>query len=244
MSAVVAALLALWSPAAAEPGSRPRVAVVLDDFGLTYRRNPPDEEWMALDFPLTFAVMPESPRTKAAAAAAKAAGKELIIHYPFDPFQRLELSTGAVSPADVESVSRLLEKSLRQIPGAVGLNNHRSYRATRNRPLMAAFMRRLKPTGLYFLDSGVSPRSVAYEEARSAGIPAARDVVFLDTAEVHTRPFCARMLARAVAHARRTGAAVAIGHHYFRGTLDCLKAEIPRYQKEGVEFVTASALVR
>ena len=49
--------------------AKPKIAVVLDDFGLTYKKNPPDEEWMAFDQPLTFAVMPESPRTKKAAKA-------------------------------------------------------------------------------------------------------------------------------------------------------------------------------
>mgnify|MGYP001614653587 FL=1 len=68
--------------------------------------------------------------------------------------------------------------------------------------------------------------------------------IFLDTAELHTRAFCAKNLADAVAHARKHGEAVAIGHHYFRGTLDCLKEGMPRYAKEGVEFVKASALAR
>lgn len=224
--------------------SAARVAVVIDDFGLTYAANPPDERWMALDEPLTFAVMPESPRTRAAARATLAAGKELIVHYPFDPFQRLDLAEDAATPADVDKTSRLLTKALKQVPGAVGVNNHRSYRATMNRPLMREFMRRLKPTGLYFVDSAVSPRSVAGAEARAAGVPTATNVRFLDTAQVHTAAFCAQSLSYAVARARRTGAALVIGHHYYHGTFDCLKAEMPRYTKEGVEFVKASALVR
>ena len=47
-----------------------------------------------------------------------------------------------------------------------------------------------------------------------------------------------------VAYARRKGSVVAIGHHYFRSTFDCLKEEMPKYEKEGVEFVRASALAR
>ena len=38
------------------------------------------------------------------------------------------------------AVRKLLDKSFKDIPGPVGVNNHRSYRATQNRPLMAAFM--------------------------------------------------------------------------------------------------------
>lgn len=237
---MIALLVFLSAPAFAGP----KVAVVLDDFGLTYKKNPPDEEWMDLAQPLTFAVMPDSPRTKKAAKTTVEAGKELIIHYPFDPFQKLVLAKEAAAPEDVASATKLLEKCLKDIPGAVGLNNHRSYRGTQNRPLMREFMKVLKTKGLYFLDSKVSPKTVAYEEAKAAGIPAAMNYIFLDTAEIHTQAFCAKNLATAVAHARKQGEAVAIGHHYFRGTLDCLKEGMPRYAKEGVEFVKASALTR
>ena len=68
--------------------------------------------------------------------------------------------------------------------------------------------------------------------------------IFLDTAELHTQGFCAKGLKQAVAHARKTGSAIAIGHHYFRSTFDCLKEEMPKYEKEGVEFVRGSALAR
>jgi polysaccharide deacetylase 2 family uncharacterized protein YibQ len=240
LPAVLLFLLAAAAPAFAGP----KVAVILDDFGLTYKPNPPDEVWMKLDEPLTFAVMPESPLTKSAARETVAAGKELIIHYPFDPFQRLSLPKDKFSPKDAFSVRLLLEKSMREIPGAVGLNNHRSYRATMNRPLMDEFMRLLKPTGLYFVDAHVSARSVAYAAARDAGIPTARNYVFLDTAQVHTKAFCEKMLGWAVSHARRHGTAVAIGHHYFHGTYDCLREAMPRYRAEGVEFVKASQVVR
>lgn len=103
-------------------------------------------------------------------------------------------------------------------------------------------MKLLKPTGMYFLDSKVSEKSVAYAEAKAAGIPAETNFIFLDTAELHTQAFCVKMLRQAVAHARKKGASIAIGHHYFRTTFDCLKEEMPKYEKEGVEFVRGSAL--
>ncbi|MDO8757638.1 MAG: divergent polysaccharide deacetylase family protein [Elusimicrobiota bacterium] len=241
MNKIVFALLLFAVPAAAAP----QVAVVIDDFGLNYKTTPPDEEWMALPSTMTFAVMPESPRTKKAAALTSAAPtKELMIHYPFDPFQNLKLAKEAVDPEDAMKTAKLLEKSMRDIPNAKGLNNHRSYKGTKNRPLMHAFMAQLIPTGMYFLDSKVSEKSVAYAEAKLAGIPAAMNYVFLDTAELHTKAFCAKGLRQAVSHARKTGSAIAIGHHYFRTTFDCLKEEIPKHEKEGVEFVRASVLAR
>lgn len=222
---------------------KPRIAVVIDDFGLTYKANVPDEKWYALDFPATFAVMPESPRTKEAARRTREAGHELIIHFPFDPFLSLDLPKEKVSQKDLDAVRKLLERSFKDIPGPVGLNNHRSYKATQNRPLMEAFMPLLKGRGVYFLDSGVSPRSVAYDAARKAGLPSLRNSVFIDTAELHTKEFCRKMLRRAASMARKSGSAVAIGHHYFHGTYDCLREEVPKLQAEGFEFVKASSLV-
>lgn len=243
MNKLLAAVLLLAVPAAsAEP---PRVAIVIDDFGLNYKKTPPDEEWLALPGAMTFAVMPESPRTrKVSPLVSSAPSKELMIHYPFDPFQSLKLTKDAVDPEDALKVAALLDKAMKQIPHAKGLNNHRSYKATKNRPLMRAFMAQLKPTGLYFLDSRVSEKSVARAEAAAAGIPAATNDVFLDTAELHTQPFCAKMLRQAVALARKKGSAIAIGHHYFRSTFDCLKEEMPKHEKEGVVFMKASALAR
>ncbi|NNN05324.1 MAG: divergent polysaccharide deacetylase family protein [Elusimicrobia bacterium] len=236
----LAALLLLAAPACAGP----RVAVVIDDFALTYPKNPQDAEWMAFDAPLTFAVMPDYKITTLTAKRAHEAGKEVIMHYPFDPYQRYDLNPTAATPGDVEKASKLLARMLKQVPGAVGLNNHRSDRATKNRPLMRAFMKLYKPTGLYFIDSKVSSKSVAYSEAKAAGIRTAENFIFLDTAQVHTKPFCEKMLGRAIAHARKYGSVLVIGHHYFHGTLDCLKEEMPRYTKEGIEFVKASALVK
>lgn len=240
-----AALLVATPAAFAAEAAAPKVAIVIDDFGLNYKKTPPDEEWMALPGNLTFAVMPESPRTKKVAPlVSAAASKELIIHYPFDPFQSLKLAKDAVDPEDAVKTLKLLEKAMKQIPDAKGLNNHRSYRGTQNRPLMRAFMAQLKPTGLYFIDSKVSEKSVAHAEAAAAGIRSASNSIFLDTAELHTQPFCAKMLKQAVARARKHGSAIAIGHHYFRSTYDCLKEEMPKYEKEGVQFVKGSALVR
>lgn len=247
--------------AAPSLAASPRVAVVIDDFGLTYPKDVPDDQWMKLKLPLTFAVMPVSPRTAKAAEETKASGHELIIHYPFDKYQKLELPKDRVSDSDLKSVTSLLDKAFKQIPGPVGLNNHQSLRGTANRPMMAAFMRLLKPHGVYFLDSHVGPKSVAYDEARKAGIPAAVNGIFLDgghepkgrrskdpkvlaDAIAKDKAVCIHWLRYSAAQARKSGSAVAIGHHYYHGTYECLVEEMPKLQAEGVEFVFASALAR
>jgi polysaccharide deacetylase 2 family uncharacterized protein YibQ len=186
--------------------------------------------------------MPKSPRTISASTAAAAAGKEVIIHFPFDPYQKYELAPDSATVADVRKARTLLETARKQIPGAVGLNNHRSYLATMNAPLMKEFMKLLKPTGLYFIDSTVSSKSVAYREAKAAGIKATRNYIFLDTAQDHSRKFCDQMFKKAMDYARGQGRVVMIGHHYYRSTLECLRTNMATASAHGVEFVKASEL--
>ena len=240
---------------------KPRIAVVIDDFGLTYPKDQPDEDWMSIPWPVTFAVMPVSPRTTKAALRVKEAGHELIIHFPFDKYLKLDLPKDRVSAGDMKKVKELLDKAFAQIPAPKGLNTHQSYRATMNRPMMQAFMGLFKPRGIYFLDSHVSPKSVAYDEARQAGIPAAVNSVFLDGghepkgrrsrdpkvlagAVAQDKVLCKRYLRLTAGLARKNGHAVAIGHHYFHGTYQCLREEVPRLQAEGFEFVFASQLAQ
>jgi polysaccharide deacetylase 2 family uncharacterized protein YibQ len=253
---IAVVLLLLASPAFA---AAPRIAVVIDDFGLTYPKDVPDDKWMALKFPMTFADMPVSPRTTKVAEEIKASGHELIIHYPFDKYQKLKLPKDSVDPEDMKSVVALLDKAFKQIPGPVGLNNHQSLRGTANRPMMAAFMQLLKPHGIYFLDSRVGPKTVAYDEALKAGIPAAINGIFLDgshepkarhskdpkvlaEAIAKDKAVCVHYLRYSADQARKHGSAVAIGHHYYHGTYECLVEEIPKLQAAGIEFVFASAL--
>ncbi|HEX4048010.1 MAG TPA: divergent polysaccharide deacetylase family protein [Elusimicrobiota bacterium] len=255
---LAASLLLLAAPAFA---AAPRIAVVIDDFGLTYPKDVPDADWMNLKFPMTFADMPVSPRTTKVAGEIKASGHELIIHYPFDRYQKLKLPADRVDPADLKSVVSLLDKAFKQIPGPVGLNNHQSLRGTANRPMMAAFMKLLKPHGIYFLDSRVGPKSVAYDEARKAGIPAASNGIFLDglhepkarhskdpavlaAAIAKDKAVCEHWMRYTAAEARKHGTAVAIGHHYYHGTYECLVEMIPKLQAQGFEFVFASAVTK
>lgn len=240
MKAISLGLLLLTSPALAKG----RLAIVIDDFGLDHKNTPPDAEWFALPWTFTAAVMPESPRTAKSVAEAVASKKEFILHFPFDPFLSLKLPAEATDPKDLDAISKLLDKALSQVPGVSGLNNHRSLKATKNRPLMAWFTALLRKKGLFFVDSRVSGKTVAFQEARKAGVPTAINDFFLDEGPKSGEAFCRHWLDAAASVARRRGEAMVIGHHYYRGTLDCLKKRVPELQAAGIELIPISKLVR
>jgi polysaccharide deacetylase 2 family uncharacterized protein YibQ len=106
-------------------------------------------------------------------------------------------------------------------------------------------MQEIKGKGLYFLDSHVSPKSVAGEEARQAGLRVAVNQMFLESPpHYNNKSFCQKVMRQIAAMARKRGSAVVIGHHYFYGTYECLKEEVPKLQAEGFEFVFASDLAK
>ncbi len=257
---MIAVFLSLFFAYGAAAQSAPKLAVVIDDFGLTYKKDVPDEDWYALKYPLTYAVMPVSPHTGEAARRVKESGHELIIHFPFDKYLSLKLPADRVDSEDLAKVKALLAKAFAQIPQPKGLNNHQSLRGTANRPMMAAFMPLLKGHVDFFLDSRVGPHTVAYQEARKAGLPAAVNDIFLDgphearsrrkslaelaAAIAKDKAVCLHYLGVVAAQARRNGQAVAIGHHYYHGTYECLVEELPKLQQQGFELVFASTLAR
>ncbi len=226
---------------AANPGTRPMIAVVIDDLGLnrlgTLRA-------IALPAPLTLSFMTYAEGLERMAADARAAGHELLLHVPmaprdpsYDPGRNV-LSTEL--PA--EELMRRLEWGLGRFAGFVGVNNHMGSRFTTSPGGMAQVMRVLKGRGLLFLDSLTAPSSVGMAMARRAGVPHARRDVFLDNAW-NDRAAIARQLAELEAVALREGSAVGIGHPH-RATLDVLTRWLPEARARGFAIVPISAIVR
>lgn len=236
-------------PADGGASAGPRVALVIDDLG--QRLGGPDAALLDLPVPLTLAVLPGRPQSRAIADRATTprgpddpARRELFLHLPMEPegYPSPDPGPGALlrgqSPAQVAG---LLDGALASVPGAVGVNNHMGSAATADSLLMSALMAALAERGLRFLDSLTTPRSVAWRAAREAGVPTTRNRIFLDAAPADEATIAAR-LAELVATARRSGAAVGIAHPH-AATAAVLARDVPRYQQEGVRFVTVSELM-
>jgi polysaccharide deacetylase 2 family uncharacterized protein YibQ len=170
--------------------------------------------------------------------------REVILHLPMEPEGYPEVNPGpgailvGMSEAEVAATVRL---ALDALPHVTGVSNHMGSRATADRPTMARLMKVLAHEGLFFLDSLTTPRSVAGEEARRAGVPTLANRIFLDQVQPD-RDTIRAALARLLRVAQRTGFAVGIGHPYAE-TVAVLRAELPRLQREGVRFVTLSELL-
>ncbi len=226
-------------------GARPpRVAIVLDDCGQNLELM---RRAVRVRQALTFAVIPHLPASRASAEAAHAAGHEVIVHQPMEPESPDENpGAGAIrrgmSPA---SIRRILTDSFADVPHARGMNNHMGSGATADARLMSdvlGTLARLSPREpAYFLDSRTTPRTVAEDAARSAGLKAARRNVFLDNdlAAGALRTEFERLLAVAAAE----GSAIGIGH-LKPETLAFLEVAMPAAEGRDARFVFLGDLVR
>ena len=236
-------------PAAIEPAAAPtpppapkkpvRIAIVIDDAGIDAKRT---RRAIALPGPLTIAFLVYGNDIISQTQAAKAAGHELLVHV------NMEAESRAVDPGpnvllrNVEPDTNLkrLNWMLARFKGYVGINNHMGSKFTSDAESMTLILTEIKRRKLLFLDSRTSPKTVAGKIARSLGIrTAARDIFLDNEPELEA---VLRNLARTEAIARRTGAAIAIGHPR-DATLDALAAWLPAAAARGVRLVPISALV-
>ena len=107
---------------------------------------------------------------------ARRAGREIMIHIPMEPQSYPATNPGAdalLVGQSPEEIRRRFQGFRTQLPDAVGGNNHMGSRFTESREGMAVVLAEMKEAGLFFVDSRTTGHSVAFAEARQAGVPAA-----------------------------------------------------------------------
>jgi len=218
------------------------VAIIIDDMGSSQQEA---RELLAMNVPLTFAIIPGLPKAKAVAQAAAAAGMKVMVHLPMEPQgypqQRLE-ENGLLVAHSAEELATRTEALLAAVPSAVGANNHMGSRFTEQEEKMLPVLQVLKERGLFFIDSRTTPRSTAFALAGRLGVKTATRNVFLDNeqdvAAIRKQLYAAAEMAR-----RKGGGVIAICHPH-HATIKALQMTLPELKKSGINFVAAGDLVR
>ncbi len=219
-----------------------RLALIIDDWG----RSEPEllASFAALGAPWTASVIPGQPRTGENARALTARGIPLMIHLPMQPEngEAWELGDQAIYVGtDPARMEELLTQSIREVPGARGLNNHMGSRATADEATMRAFMQVLHRHDLFFVDSVTTAASTAAELARREGVRWTKRDLFIDPED--DPAVITQQLRLAVEQARRQKSVVLIGHPR-RNTLTALQQWIPEVRNTGFEFITVEDLLQ
>src|SRR5262249_33327598 len=160
----------------------PRTALIVDDLGndLLVAR-----ELMAIDAPLTMAIVPFRPFSKQVAELAAMFGREVLLQLPMDEQEGADIGGQRVlsATANQADVLALVNDGLADVPHSVGVNNHLGSRFTSDRERMRWTLERLKQESLFFVDSRTTPGSVACEVAATVAVPCATRSVLLDDNE-------------------------------------------------------------
>jgi hypothetical protein len=219
---------------------RARAAIIMDDLG---RDLETARALLAIDLPVTFAILPSEAYAAEVATLAHRSGREVMIHIPMEP-----QSYPATNPGDdalllgqsPEEIRRRFQEFVERVPFAVGGNNHMGSRFTEYREGMEVVLAAMKETGLFFVDSRTTGHSVAFSEARRAGVPAAARDLFLDNEQDVEQ--ISREIRKLAVLAGRKGQAVGICHPYEQ-TLEALRREAPYLKQQGIEIVPVSQLL-
>lgn len=218
-----------------------RLAIVIDDMGSSMSEA---RSLAAIGVPLTFSIIPGLQKSREVAAFAASGGIETMIHMPMQskgwPARRLESNGLLVSMEDGELRERVAGY-MRDLPGAVGANNHTGSEFTEHADKMRSVLETLDGKGLFFVDSVTTPQSAGIRLARELGMKNARRNVFLDNEQV--RGYILGQLGQAVRMAKKNGSAIAICHPH-PATIAALASALPGLTGQGVTLVPASKLVR
>ena len=222
----------------AKSAIRPKIVVIIDDMGIDRKAS---ERALTLPGPLTFSFLPYARGVEEFAAAARAAGGEVMLHLPMEPEGAEDPGPHALSSAMTGSdFVRALDWNLARFDGYVGVNNHMGSKLTADIAAMKTLLGYLDHKGVFFLDSVTTSDTAVRSAARELGVKVFARDVFLD-AEAGSEDAVRTQLALAERIARETGYAVAIGHPR-KETLDVLGPWLTTAPARGFDLVYASDL--
>ena len=237
---VILAAVSMVSLPAFSADAVPRIAIIIDDLGYGLAAG---ERAVSLPGPVSYAVLPATPRGKELAEKAHANGKEILLHLPLQSVTRPETDEPGSLHLDMtrSQFANTFARDLESVPHVIGVNSHRGSLLTRHPGHMAWLMEEIDNRGdLFFVDSYTTHESIALQIAMEAGIPAVRRDVFLDPDDAPGT--LEREFARLKKLARQRGFAVGIGHPY-PATLTLLENELPKLANEGFELVPISRYI-
>lgn len=226
-------------PALTKRVARPKVAIVMDDFGYTAANL---DAFFAIPYPITLSVLPHLAHSQEVARRAEEKGYEVILHLPLEPHKadvRLEPDTITSRMSEKEVIARL-ESVVASVKGIRGVSNHMGSKATEEPALMTTILGYLKKHGLYFFDSLTSEKSVCTGVAHTLDVRCARRDFFLDN--TNDEAYIKEQIAGLEKFAFKTGRAIAVCHDR-KLTIKALREMMPVLAADGIEFVPLSEMV-
>ena len=166
----------------------PRIALIVEGLGVS--ANATSDAIAKLPGQVTLGFVPYGAEVAALAAQARAAGHEILLQVPMEPFEYPDNDPGPqtllTSLTPEQNIDRL-HWVMSQFQGYVGLANSMGARFTASETSFAPILRETAKRGLIFVDDGSNPRSVAGQIAGANNLPFARADVIIDAVPTPSR---------------------------------------------------------
>jgi uncharacterized protein len=217
------------------------VALIIDDFGPSTNRET-IRGFIDLPYDITISIIPGNDRSVSIGQEVSKAGKDVFIHLPMEPKEPASMDERDMVYAsdDHSRLETVFSRVLKDLPQAVGLNNHMGSRAMADTLFLKNLAVALKSRDLVFVDSRTDKEFFSIGIMRKAGVSATSRDIFLDYA-IDT-VIIEDQFARLIRIARKRGWAVGIGH-VKQETLEVLQRKLPIYENEGIKFVFVRDLI-
>ncbi len=214
-----------------------RLAIIVDDMGLSMG---PAQQLAALDADLTFSVMPLRAHSKDVAEYLHKQGKEILLHLPMEGNGKDPGPGALFHGMDRDEILEVTRRNIENVPHISGANNHMGSVATADYTLMSSVCTELKRSGLFFIDSLTTNRSVCRQAAEDIGLPFNARDVFLDNEQ--DEAYIKGQLDKLITISMKHSEAIGICHPH-PATIAVLEREIPRLNRLGIEIVRVSSFV-
>jgi polysaccharide deacetylase 2 family uncharacterized protein YibQ len=223
------------------PDGQPVIALMVSGLGLS--AGPTQSAIQDLPPQVSLAFMPYAENLPKWAAYARAAGHEVFVNVPMEPFNYPANDPGPkalLTSLSPEENTQRLRWTLSRFTGYVGITNYMGSLFTTEREPMQPVIDELKARGLMFFDSWPSRTSVVPALARQEGLAYASSIGFVDITPSTTA--IRGRLEEVEKIARDTGYAAAIGLA-FPLTIEVLAAWSRDLESRGFSLVPVSAMV-
>jgi len=214
----------------------PSVAIVVDDVGLDEANLP---QWLAIDAPLSFAVMPYCVISAGLSDQLYDAGYLVMMHIPTENMPPNTYSAdGQLSCGmDSSTVSETLDADLATVPNVSGINNHQGGQGSADLQLMTYECEWANSKGFYVVDSNSAVDSKVAQAAVSLGLGHKLNEVFIDH---ENDPDYIRTAMRNLADlATKNGYAIGICHFHRPNTPAVVGEMVKVLAEEGIHFAFA-----
>jgi polysaccharide deacetylase 2 family uncharacterized protein YibQ len=186
--------------------SKPKLAIIIDD--VSFARDV--KRIKELKIPLTMSFLPPNKRHP---NSAKLAAKEpyYMVHIPLEAmnFNAEEFNTLRAKDSQ-QKIMKSVENIKKLFPKVKYVNNHTGSKFTANEIAMNRLIFALRKKKIMFIDSRTTAKTKVPRVMKNYGLAyIARDVFLDHEADVHE---IKKQIKRAIAIAKRSGSAIAIGH--------------------------------